>query len=264
MLEALGVRIALGPEMSPAAWPKSESVSASRRSFIRRTGTPSVVRREIGVPTVFNLLGPLTNPAAATRRADRLRVRRPGRGDGRRFRRSPVQCAGGARRRRTRRADHHHDQHDLAGAGRHGGPAEVRSRRRSASAAPSSTSCRAATHRPMPPRRGRCSAGAQGPVRDAVRAQRGGRDGGPRRAIQRRQMVAGLGVGPAPGRQRDRLRERPNSCSRVGCGSHRSSEFRRHDRPEISVPAASPRRAAATATSPAAAPRARAIRPGTA
>ena len=52
------------PTRSPAASPRSASASASRRSSIRRTGTQAAVRREIGVPTVFNLLGPLTNPAS--------------------------------------------------------------------------------------------------------------------------------------------------------------------------------------------------------
>ena len=46
-----------------AAWPRSASGSASPRCSTRPTSTPGAPRREIGVPTVFNLLGPLTNPA---------------------------------------------------------------------------------------------------------------------------------------------------------------------------------------------------------
>ena len=64
MLEALGLRIDLGPE---------EVVRSVREVGIGFCFAPvfhpsyrhaSVVRREIGVPTVFNLLGPLTNPAS--------------------------------------------------------------------------------------------------------------------------------------------------------------------------------------------------------
>ena len=63
MLEALGVRIDLGPEQV------ARSVAEVGIGFCfapvfhpsyRYAGPP---RREIGVPTVFNLLGPLTNPA---------------------------------------------------------------------------------------------------------------------------------------------------------------------------------------------------------
>ena len=63
VLEALGVRIDLGPD------DVARSVSEVGIGFcfaplfhpsFRHT---SVARREIGVPTVFNLLGPLTNPA---------------------------------------------------------------------------------------------------------------------------------------------------------------------------------------------------------
>ena len=64
MLEALGVRIDLGPD------PVARCVQEVGIGFCfapvfhpsyKYAGPP---RREIGVPTVFNLLGPLTNPAA--------------------------------------------------------------------------------------------------------------------------------------------------------------------------------------------------------
>ena len=48
---------------SRAASPRSASASASRRCSILLTGMRAA-RREIGVPTVFNLLGPLTNPGS--------------------------------------------------------------------------------------------------------------------------------------------------------------------------------------------------------
>ena len=50
--------------MSPAAWPKSGIGFAFAPQFHPSYRHAGVVRREIGVPTVFNLLGPLTNPAA--------------------------------------------------------------------------------------------------------------------------------------------------------------------------------------------------------
>ena len=43
--------------------PRPASPSASRRCFHPACGTPAAARGELGVPTVFNFLGPLTNPA---------------------------------------------------------------------------------------------------------------------------------------------------------------------------------------------------------
>jgi anthranilate phosphoribosyltransferase len=69
VLEALGVAIDL-PPMGVAA-----CIDRTRIGFcfapvfhpaMRHAGTP---RRELGVPTIFNFLGPLTNPAGATRQA---------------------------------------------------------------------------------------------------------------------------------------------------------------------------------------------------
>ncbi len=49
---------------SRSGWrPRPGSPSCSRRSTTRRCGTSSVPRRELGVPTVFNFLGPVANPA---------------------------------------------------------------------------------------------------------------------------------------------------------------------------------------------------------
>ena len=109
-----------------AAWPRSVSASASRRCFIRPTRHAGAARREIGVPTVFNLLGPLTNPAGPRAGligcafGDLAEVMAGVFAD------APLQRARGARRRRPRRADHHDDVDDLAGAGRHHRPADVR------------------------------------------------------------------------------------------------------------------------------------------
>ncbi|CAN5835424.1 anthranilate phosphoribosyltransferase [soil metagenome] len=67
VLEALGVPIDHGPEQA------AESIEAHNFAFLfapayhpamRHAGP---VRRELGVPTCFNLLGPMTNPAAVRR-----------------------------------------------------------------------------------------------------------------------------------------------------------------------------------------------------
>ena len=51
------------PRASPARWPRSVSGSASPRSSTRACATPARSARDLGVPTAFNFLGPLTNPA---------------------------------------------------------------------------------------------------------------------------------------------------------------------------------------------------------
>lgn len=63
MLEALGVRIDLGPEQVARCVAEVGIGFCFAPVFhpsLKYAGAP---RREIGVPTVFNLLGPLTNPA---------------------------------------------------------------------------------------------------------------------------------------------------------------------------------------------------------
>lgn len=63
-LEALGVRIDLSPEEVQRSVREVGIGFAFAPQFHPSYRHASVVRREIGVPTVFNLLGPLTNPAA--------------------------------------------------------------------------------------------------------------------------------------------------------------------------------------------------------
>jgi anthranilate phosphoribosyltransferase len=62
-LEALGVRIDLGPEQVARCVAEVGIGFAFAPQFHPSYRYASAARREIGVPTVFNLLGPLTNPA---------------------------------------------------------------------------------------------------------------------------------------------------------------------------------------------------------
>ncbi|MEW5812714.1 MAG: anthranilate phosphoribosyltransferase [Actinomycetota bacterium] len=62
-LEALGVRIDLGPEEVARCVAEVGIGFAFAPQFHPSYRHAGVARREIGVPTVFNLLGPLTNPA---------------------------------------------------------------------------------------------------------------------------------------------------------------------------------------------------------
>lgn len=66
VLEALGVAIDLGPEEVARCLDQVGVAFCFAPVFhpaLRFAATP---RREIGIPTVFNILGPLTNPAAPT------------------------------------------------------------------------------------------------------------------------------------------------------------------------------------------------------
>lgn len=62
-LEALGVRIDLGPDDVARSVAEIGIGFCFAPQFQPSYRNASVARREIGVPTVFNLLGPLTNPA---------------------------------------------------------------------------------------------------------------------------------------------------------------------------------------------------------
>jgi anthranilate phosphoribosyltransferase len=63
MLEALGVRIDLGPEQVARSLAEVGIGFCFAPTFHPSYRHASAVRRELGIPTVFNLLGPLTNPA---------------------------------------------------------------------------------------------------------------------------------------------------------------------------------------------------------
>ncbi len=66
MLEALGVNINLTPEQVARLHRRgAASASCSRRTIIAAMKHAAPVRKELGVRTIFNILGPLTNPAGA-------------------------------------------------------------------------------------------------------------------------------------------------------------------------------------------------------
>ncbi len=66
VLEALGVNYALPPERAEACLHEFGLAFLFAPSFHPATRHALVPRREIGIRTAFNLLGPLTNPAGAT------------------------------------------------------------------------------------------------------------------------------------------------------------------------------------------------------
>ena len=79
VLEALGARIDLGPGGRRAASTRPASASCSRPAHHAATRYVVPVRKELAVRTIFNFLGPLTNPAGARAPADRrLRPGLPG------------------------------------------------------------------------------------------------------------------------------------------------------------------------------------------
>jgi anthranilate phosphoribosyltransferase len=67
LLEALGVAIEQAPEGVAACIDEAGIGFCFAPSFHPAMRHAGPVRRELGVPTVFNFLGPLTNPAGATR-----------------------------------------------------------------------------------------------------------------------------------------------------------------------------------------------------
>src|SRR6267154_2184200 len=65
VLEALGVRIDLGPDHVAACIGEVGMGFCFAPIFHPSMRHTAVVRKELGVPTVFNFLGPLSNPAGA-------------------------------------------------------------------------------------------------------------------------------------------------------------------------------------------------------
>lgn len=69
VLEALGVKIDLPPEGVSACIEAAGIGFCFAPVFHPAMRHAGATRRELGVPTIFNFLGPLTNPAGATRQA---------------------------------------------------------------------------------------------------------------------------------------------------------------------------------------------------
>ena len=63
VLEALGVRIDLSPEQTQAVFDEQGLTFCFAPTFHPALRHAGPTRREIGIPTVFNFLGPLANPA---------------------------------------------------------------------------------------------------------------------------------------------------------------------------------------------------------
>ncbi len=76
VLEALGVKIELAPDVVAACIREAGFGFMFAPVFHPAMKFAAPLRREIGIPTVFNVLGPLTNPAGVPRQV--LGVARPG------------------------------------------------------------------------------------------------------------------------------------------------------------------------------------------
>ncbi|HEX6105232.1 MAG TPA: anthranilate phosphoribosyltransferase [Gemmatimonadales bacterium] len=78
VLEALGVEIGLAPERAPAVLEAAGLVFLFAPTYHPAMRHVAAVRRELAVPTIMNLLGPLVNPAGVRRQvigvADPLRA----------------------------------------------------------------------------------------------------------------------------------------------------------------------------------------------
>src|SRR5690606_32215955 len=67
VLEALGVNIQLTPEQAAACLEKGGICFMFAQLYHPALRHAAAPRREMGVRTIFNMLGPLTNPAGADR-----------------------------------------------------------------------------------------------------------------------------------------------------------------------------------------------------
>ncbi len=94
MLEVLGIRLDL-PATAVARVGEQAGITfcfaAAFHPALRHAAVP---RRELGIATTFNFLGPLAHPAKPAGAGDRLRRRPDGPADGRRLRRAAASTPG--------------------------------------------------------------------------------------------------------------------------------------------------------------------------
>ena len=129
VLEALGVVIDLPPSATEQLVDEVGAGFLFAPLYHPALRHVIVPRRELGVPTVFNILGPVANPAHPAAQALGVADERVGPILAGRAGRPRLLGAGVPRRRRAGRADHDRAVDGLDRAGRRGEPDPVRSRR---------------------------------------------------------------------------------------------------------------------------------------
>ena len=117
VLEALGVDLGLDPSRVAAVAEEAGITFCFAQAFHPGFRHAGGVRRELGVATAFNFLGPLTNPAQPTYAAVGVRRRADGADRGRGVRLTRTGRGGVPRRRRAGRADVGDDVVGVVGPG---------------------------------------------------------------------------------------------------------------------------------------------------
>ena len=168
VLEKLGVNLELTPQRVAEVAEEAGITFCFAVKFHPALRHVAAARRELGIATMFNFLGPLTNPARVRAQAIGVADARMAPIDGRRAGRARLLRAGLPRRRRPGRADHHRDLAGVGGAGRQGRPGRVRPARRRHRPGPGRGAARRPTPRTTREVARRLLAGETGPVRDAV------------------------------------------------------------------------------------------------
>ena len=94
VLEALGIRLDLPPARVAEVAEEAGITFCFSAAFHPAMRHAAVPRRELGIATTFNILGPLTNPARPPGAGHRVRRPADGAGHGRRARRSAASTPG--------------------------------------------------------------------------------------------------------------------------------------------------------------------------